>query len=205
MSIERCITATERSLSYVSRLIINDPSHAEFTEGDYVWDLEFVAPDRFRVSQIGWASSGEVQERWLSIGQDFYRLAGTWQKPEDQRRFDVERKLNSYLTVTKYLDVLRRGKLTDHNLYVSGSKQYLQACYKTLDRETLGTVLANPSPPQGILGEAVIWIDCETDLLTEVEVRITEDCDGRQLLFKQFFASYDAELAIQVPDSSDGG
>jgi hypothetical protein len=202
--VARCVAATERATSYVSRQIIRDPASEDFREGDYVWDMEFVAPDRFRVSQTGWASSGEVRERWVSIGRDFYRLAGTWQKPEDPSRFGVERQLNSHLTVVKYLDVLREGYPTGYALNVSDGKQYLQVRYEPLGRESLASVLANPSPPQGVLGAATIWIDCETDLLTKAEVRITENGNERQLLFQQAFASYDGEFAIEPPGIATG-
>jgi hypothetical protein len=202
--VARCVAATERADSYVTRQVIRDPAHQELSEGDYVWDLEFVAPDRFRVSQTGWASAGEVRERWVSIGREFYRLAGTWQKPEDPSRFDVERELNARLTAAKYLDVLRQGFPTDHDLTVSDGKQYLQVRYEPLGRESLASVLGNPSPPQGVLGAATIWIDCETDLLTKAEVKITESGDGRQLLFEQAFAAYDSGLAIEAPETATG-
>jgi hypothetical protein len=202
--VARCVAATERATSYVSRQIIRDPANEQLTEGDYVWDLEFVAPDRFRVSQTGWSSTGEVRERWVSIGREFYRLAGTWQKPEDPSRFDLERELNSHLTVAKYLNVLRQGYPTGHELDASDGKQYLQVRYEPLGRESLASVLGNPSPPQGVLGSATIWIDCETDLLTKAEVKITESNDGRQLIFEQAFASYDSGLAIEAPETATG-
>lgn len=202
--VERCVAATERTTSYVSRQIIRDPANEQLSEGDYVWDLEFVAPDRFRVSQTGWSSTGEVRERWVSIGREFYRLAGTWQKPEDPSRFDIERQLNAHLTVAKYLNVLRQGYPTGHELDVSDGKQFLQVRYEPLGRESLASVLGNPSPPQGVLGAATIWIDCETDLLTKAEVKITESNDGRQLLFEQAFASYDSGPAIAAPETATG-
>jgi len=202
--VARSVAATERVTSYVTRQIIRDPAHFELTEGDYVWDLEFVAPDRFRVSQTGWSSTGEVRERWVSIGREFYRLASTWQKPEDPSRFDSERQLNVHLTVAKYINVLRQGYPTAHEYNVSGGKQYLQVRYEPLGRESLASVLGNPSPPQGVLGAATIWIDCETDLLTKAEVKITESNDGRQLLFEQAFASYDSGLVIEAPETAKG-
>ncbi|MDA0797103.1 MAG: hypothetical protein O2826_01150 [Chloroflexi bacterium] len=202
--VARSVAATESASSYVTRQIIRDPAHFELTAGDYVWDLEFVAPDRFRVSQTGWSSTGEVRERWVSIGREFYRLAGTWQKPDDPSRFDSERQLNAHLTVAKYINVLRQGYPTAHEYNVSGGKQYLQVRYEPLGRESLASVLGNPSPPQGVLGAATIWIDCETDLLTKAEVKITESNDGRQLLFEQAFASYDSGLAIEAPETAKG-
>jgi hypothetical protein len=197
-----CVAATETATSYVTRQIIRDPAHAELAEGDFVWDLEFVAPDRYRVSQTGYTSTGEVRERWVSIGREFYRLAGSWQKPEDPSRFDSERQLNAYLTTSKYLDVLRQGYPTAHDLNVRDGKQYLQVRYEPLGRESLVAVLSNPSPPQGTVGAATIWIDCETNLLTKAEINITENGDRGQLLFEQAFASYGADLTIDAPEIS---
>ena len=200
--VARSVAATERVNSYVSRQIIRNPAHQELAEGDYVWDLEYVAPDRYRVSQTGWAPRGEVRERWVSIGRDFYRLAGTWQKPEDPSRFDPERELNTYLTVGKYLNVLRHGYPTGHELLMSSGKQYLQLRYEPMERESLASILGNPSPPQGVVGAAIIWIDCETELLTKAEVKVMENGDGRQLIFEQAFASFDSGLAIEPPEIS---
>jgi hypothetical protein len=199
-----CVTETERATSYVSRQIIRDPANQELGQRDYIWDLEFVAPDRFRVSQTGWSSTGEVRERWISIGKEFYRLSGSWQRPEDPSRFDIERQLNSQLTVTKYLNVLRQSYPTGHDLMVSQGKQYLQVRYEPLGREPLASILGNPSPPQGVLGAATIWIDCETNLLAKAEVKISEDGNARQLVFEQAFASYNSELAIDAPEISHG-
>jgi hypothetical protein len=202
--IAQCIAATEGATSYVSRQIIRDPANQEPGQRDYIWDLEFVAPDRFRVSQTGWSSTGEVHERWVSIGKEFYRLSATWQKPEDPARFDTERQLNFQLTVTKYLNVLRQSYPTGHDLMFSQGKQYLQVRYEPLGREPLASILGNPSPPQGVLGAATIWIDCETNLLAKAEVKISEDGNARQLVFEQAFASYNSELAIDAPEISHG-
>jgi hypothetical protein len=168
--------------------------------------LEFVAPDRFHVSQTGWSSTGEVHERWISIGKEFYRLSssGTWQKPEDPSRFDIERQLNPQLTVTKYLNVLRQSRPTASDLMVSHGKDYLQLRYEPLSRESLVSILGNPSPPQDIFGAATIWIECETNLLTKAEVNISEGGGENQLISEQFFASYDSELAIEAPAISHG-
>jgi len=197
----RCIAATEGSMSYVTREVIRDPSHEQMTHGDYVWDMEFASPDRFRVTQSGWSDTREVRERWISIGSEFYSHAGTWQKPTDLTRFEPEQKLNRHLTVGKFVGVLRQGHPTSHGLDSDGEKQYLQMRYEPLNRETLAPILGNPSPPQGVLGFAIIWIDTETDLLVKAEVRVTEATSGRQLLFEQAFASYNSDLQIDRPDA----
>jgi hypothetical protein len=199
--VARAVAATESATSYVTRQVIRDPAHEQMGQGDYVWDMEFAGPDRFRVFQSGWSDTGEVRERWISIGGDFYRHAGTWQKPEDPTRFEPEQKLNHHLTVGKFLGVLRQGHPTSHELDSNGEKQYLQVRYEPLSRETLAPILGNPSPPQGILGSAIIWIDAETNLLAKAEVRVTEDASGRQLLFEQAFASYNTDLHIERPDA----
>lgn len=202
--VARCVKATELAHSYVTRQVIRDPAHQQLGDGDYVWDMEFVAPDRYRVSQTGWTSTSEVRERWVSIGREFYRLAGTWQRPEDPSRFDPERRLNEHLAVAKYLNVLRQGYPTGHEINVSEGRQYLQVRYEPLGRESLASILGNPSPPQGVSGVATIWIDAETDLLAKAEVKITESGDGRQLLFEQAFASYDEGIAIEAPETAAG-
>jgi hypothetical protein len=204
--IAKCVVETESATSYVSRQMIRNPENQEPGQRDYIWDLEFVAPDRFHVSQTGWSSTGEVHERWISIGKEFYRLSssGTWQKPEDPSRFDIERQLNPQLTVTKYLNVLRQSRPTASDLMVSHGKDYLQLRYEPLSRESLVSILGNPSPPQDIFGAATIWIECETNLLTKAEVNISEGGCENQLIFEQFFASYDSELAIEAPAISHG-
>jgi hypothetical protein len=199
--VARCVAATEGTTSYVTRQIIRDPSHEQMSHGDYVWDMEFAGPDRFRVAQSGWSDTGEVRERWISIGSEFYRHSGTWQKPTDPTRFEPEQKLNRHLTVGKFVGVLRQGHPTSHGLDSDGKKQYLQVRYEPLNRESLAPILGNPSPPQGILGSAIIWIDTETDLLVKAEVRVTEATSGRQLLFEQAFASYNTDLQIDRPDA----
>lgn len=199
--VARCVEATERTTSYVTRQVIRDASHEQMSHGDYVWDMEFAVPDRYRVSQSGWSDTGEVRERWVSIGSDFYRHAGSWQKPKDPTRFEPEQKLNRHLTVAKFLGVLRQGHPTSHELDTDGHMQYLQVRYEPLSRETLAPILGNPSPPQGILGSAIVWIDTETDLLAKAEVRVTENNSGRTLLFEQAFASYNADLSIERPDA----
>jgi len=196
-----CVEATERTTSYVTRQVIRDASHEHMSHGDYVWDMEFAVPNRYRVSQSGWSDTGEVRERWISIGSDFYRHAGSWQKPKDPTRFETEQKLNRHLTVAKFLGVLRQGHPTSHELNTDGHKQYLQVRYEPLSRETLAPILGNPSPPQGILGSAIVWIDTETDLLAKTEVRVTESNSERTLLFEQAFASYNADLSIERPDA----
>lgn len=197
--VARCITATEGAASYVTRQIIRDPANQQLSEGDYVRDLEFVAPDRFRVSQTAWAPRGEIHDCWVSIGTDFYRLASAWQKPEDPSRFYVERQLNAHLTVTKYLNVLRQGYPTEYELTTNKGKQYLQVRYEPLGREALASVLGNASPPQGVIGSATIWIDYETDLLIKSEVKISEQGGDHKLIVEQAFAFYDTGLAVEAP------
>ena len=202
--ITQCVLATECATSYESRQIIRDPANQKLGQRDYIWDLEFVAPDRFRVSQTGWSSTGEVSERWISIGKEFYRFSGNWQKPEDPSRFDTERQLNPLLTVTKYLNVLRQSYPTRNDLMVSNGKQYMQVSYEPLSRESLASILGNPSPPQGVLGTATIWIDCETNLLAKAEAKINMDGDARQLVFEQAFAAYNSGLTIEAPELNHG-
>ena len=196
--VARCVLAMEGATAYVSRQVVRDPSHAEPGDGDFVWDLEYAMPDAFRVSQTGWTDSREVHDEWVTIGQDFYRNAGRWQKPEDGGRFDGERMLSRWLTVSKYLPLLRTGQ--PKSAAVGGAEQgsYLMVEYDPLSRDALVGILDDPSPPQSVHAVAKIWIDNATDLMAKAEVSI-EEGEGRRLVIEQAFASYNEGVHVERP------
>ena len=198
--IARSIDKTASVTSYATRQTLRDPSHETMAAGDYVWEMEYAAPDRYRVTQTGWSDAGEVTERWLIAGADFYRDArGTWRRSEEPGRFATEQTLTKHLSPAKYLDILRQGFPSSHEVDADGGSRYLQVGYGSLTREALAAVLANPSPPQGVDGAAKLWLDMETDLLARAEVRIAERDGDRKLVFEQVFASYNAGQPIEPP------
>lgn len=200
--IARCVAITSEVTSYVTRQVVRDPERDHMGEGDYVWDLEFSAPDVYRVSQTGWSSVGEVRERWLSVGEEFYRDSHGWQRSSDPARFAEEVALNKNLAIGKYLTILKQGFPSSYAMASAEGRRYLHVAYEPMTREALSAVLGNPSPMQGVGGAAELWIDLDTHLLTRAEISVADGRNGQRALFQQSFASYNAELGVGRPDTT---
>lgn len=197
--IGRTIDKTGGVKSFVTHQTLRDPDHDGYGPGDYVWDMEHVAPDRYRVSQTGWSESGEVHERWMMASDSFFIEAnGTWRKAEPSR-FATEQTLTTHLAPRKYLDILKQGYPSGQSVASGGGTRFLELSYDTLTREALAAVLANPSPPQGVVGSAKVWIDMESDLIAKAEVSVSEPDSQRKLLFEQAFGSYNEQLDVEPP------
>ena len=199
--IAQCVSATTAATSYVTRQLVRNPERDEMGEGDYIWDLEFVAPDAYRVSQTGWSGASEVRERWLSVGEDFYLDSQGWQRSLAPGRFEEEQALNKNLAVGKYVTILKQGFPSSYQVAAAGGHRYLHVAYEPITRESLSAVLGNPSPMQGIGAAADLWIDLGTHLLTKSEVSVVDARNGQRAVFEQSFASYNAELGVVRPDA----
>lgn len=200
--IAQAVSATTVATSYVTRQIVRDPERDQMGEGDYVWDLEFVAPDAYRVSQTGWNSVGEVRERWLTVGDDFYLDSQGWQKSLDPARFGEELALNKNLAVSKYITILKQGFPSSYEIVTAGGQRYLHVAYQPMTRESLSAVLGNPSPMQGVGAVADLWIELGTHLLSKAEVAVIDARNGQRALFLQSFASYNADVGVARPDAT---
>jgi hypothetical protein len=197
--IERGISATTSATSYITRQLILDPKRHEMGEGDYIWDLEFAAPDGYRVSQTGWSSTGVVRERWLTIGNDFYFDSQGWHRTAEPLRFEEELALNKNLSVKKYVTILKQGIPTSYDVVAAEGHDFLHLTYQPVTRESLSAVLGNPSPMQGIGAAADLWINLDTHLLTKAEVFVFDARNGQRTLFQQSFASYNSDLGVVRP------
>jgi hypothetical protein len=197
--IERGISATTSATSYITRQLLVDPKHNEMGEGDYIWDLEFAAPDGYRVSQTGWSSTGVVRERWLTIGNDFYINAQGWHRSTEPIRFEEELGLNKNLSVRKYVTIMKQGIPTSYDVVAAEGHDFLHLTYQPMTRESLSAILGNPSPMQGIGADADLWINLDTHLLTKAEVVVFDARNGQRTLFQQSFASYNSDLAVIRP------
>jgi hypothetical protein len=199
--IAQSVSAITAATSYVTRQLVRDPEREQMGEGDYVWDLEFVAPDAYRVSQTGWSSVGEVRERWLTVGDDFYLDSQGWQRLLDSARFEEELALNKNLAVNKYITILKQGFPSLYDIVVASGHRYLHLGYQPMTRESLSAVLGNPSPMQGVGAMANLWVELDTHLLRKAEIAIIDARNGQQALFLQSFASYNAVVGVVRPDA----
>ena len=161
-------------------------------------------PDAYRVSQTGWSSAGEVRERWLTVGDDFYLDSQGWQRSLDSARFGEELALNKNLSVSKYITILKQGFPSSYDTVGAGGHHYLHVAYQPITRESLSAVLGNPSPMQGVGAAADLWIDLDTHLLAKAEVAVIDGRNGQRALFLQSFASYNGDLGVARPDAPRG-
>ena len=229
----RCVLATQRATSYRSWLTIRDFSRTTLGALDYViarWRLTYVSPDRFHVSQVipwFWQESpedGDVDE-WITIGTKHYqRVDGWFQVPGSPQM-----KLNSFLTVDKYLTLMRyaeptvvgaiedadgRSLLFEFEFPKLGdffSFDEIQHWYLLRDRSE-PALAAHAVPPDG---EALsyhhlrdrwavlrVLVDPDTARLSKAYLVIggPEPQIGMpQLIVEQGFASYDDGFHIEVP------
>ncbi len=112
----RCVIATQRATAYRSWLTIRDFSRASLSELDYViarWRFTYVSPDRFHVAQVipwFWQDSpeeGDVDE-WITMGTKHFQNVEGWFPVSGSPQM----KLNSFLTVDKYLTLMRYAEPT---------------------------------------------------------------------------------------------
>jgi hypothetical protein len=197
--VERCISAMELATGYVSRQIVRDPTRTEMSDGDFVWDFEFTAPDAMHVTQTSWSNAKQTADQWIAIEQDFYRNAGRWQKAGDLSHYQGELALNQHLKVDKYLPLLRSGHPSSAAETVNGSASYIVVEYDTIGRDAIGAILDNPSPPQSVRGHARVWIDASTDYMAKVEVAIEDANAGQALLFEQAFTDFNSAVRVERP------
>lgn len=229
----RCVIATQRATSYRSWLTVRDFSRTSLSDLDYViarWRFTYVTPDRFHVAQVipwFWQDSpedGDVDE-WITLGTKHYQKVEGWYPISGSPQM----KLNSFLTVDKYLTLMRYAEPTVVGAIEDADSRALlfefefprlgdffsfdEIQHWQLSRDRDGaTPTAHAIPPDG---EALsyhhvrdrwailrVLVDPDSARLTKAYLVVggpDPQTNMPQLIVEQGFASYDDGFHIEAP------
>ena len=199
---DRAVAATRSASCYRSRLVGIDLIHRVAQEGDFVWELEFVKPDRYHVFQTSWMDGiGAVYDRWITIGDDHYQDVGLWLKAPRLSDYEGELRLNDFARVEKYLEVMGTADPITAVMYCGDDGKILLLEYGHAAAVALKGLLKDQT--QGIEDSHVeVWVDLETYLIAKAVLSTgVRGPDGsvHRYVWQQIFGAYGANVRIYVP------
>ena len=192
----KCADVTASVSTYRSELSLRT-EHASgqdtpIGDGTLAFRLEFVKPDRYRVTQ----NIGRDFDEWVTVcGKTFRAPAWT-----EQASAGNELKLNELLLLDRYLAMLRQIEQTSAQICQSGKATYLVLNYDDAAHSYLPNFLFQNAFPK--VERAVIVIDLRTSHLVKAEFHIRLDVPGhsaQSVSLIHSFGSFNAPITVVLP------
>ena len=107
--VNRIIQQNESVKKYKTGFTFTDLTQEAKHKGHFTieWDAEYVAPDRFFITQSAWEKEGPVYDRWITIGKGHYFQIGGWFKEPDEADAGWRGNTNKLLTIDKWIYVIK--------------------------------------------------------------------------------------------------
>ena len=190
----KCVEKTEVARAYSTRRIFwNLTSNSRDCLIQHRCD--FIAPDRYHVSQVMWDSNRELYyDEWVTLGNQHYQNAGLWTLSGNPEKVNNYREDDSYLLVNYFLTVLRIDKSVSSDSYQYQGSNYLVLKYENTSVDLVG--------PEQEIKELRIWISLDTYLLAKVELIIQgQTPKGDEILteMQHAFTAYNEKIEVRPP------
>lgn len=197
----QALKATEKAVSYHSRLMILDYTEEKLKECNYVsiqMEFSYEKPNRFEVYQASLAE--KVFDHWISIGKKHYsEISETWFEDTHGHRG----KTNEWLAFDKYRPLLKGCTFTYGGIEPFGNNE----CF-VIKGKLNASAQNDWHIPKGTFDSEVSFsILKDTKQIAKVSVRVRgtgEDGAKVDSDIQQWYREYNAKFNIQKPKDVAG-
>ena len=198
------IEKTKKALSYRSRVFLAENEIKFPPQNGIMWQLEYVKPDKFRVSQ----QAGKDFDEWITLGKEHFRGPGFPMTFGSNPFMAQDTKLTRSLLVDRYINSVKEVFPDSFGVHQLGDQLLYQLVYRgaTAEKFRVGffELDSNDRGAEEIsLIQANIWIDLYSHYIVRIGLVLHEksinESSQRKARFVLLFTSYNEDIIIVPP------
>jgi len=198
---------TDKKRSYRSELAVIDRANSELQSKDFLtlhWAMDYLAPDRYHVMQMGWEQQGHeyVYDEWIDLKAEHFDNAGFWAKLKKSDATDIRTRIGQSLRaddLVKLLASTAPATLTEHHFRGRRYHAFL------FPLDPASSLVCFPVKYSSVVDgpfNVRIWVDADTGLLAKADITgAAMKSDGKPATMEivRVFGQWDQNFAINAP------
>lgn len=199
--VDRVIRQNELMRTYTTRFTFTDFTQEAKHKGHFTieWDVEYVFPDRFLVTQSALEKEGPVYDRWITIGKEHYFQIGGWFKEPDGPDAEWRNETNKLLMLDKWLYLMKNNTISSIKVCQSDERRFIALTYMPVKLNYFWAADFSKE----MIYNAEIWVDSSRLFIVKaVLLAKGKDLKGNKVdvAYEQVYRGYNSDIKIVKPE-----